>query len=155
AVFDQFGNLFLSYVSADLTAVVVVLSKDGGKSFTPLTRFPTSGEARDPDAEGASVDQPKIVVGPGSQPGKGSVWITYADIAGRGVWVAGAEVDGVGQVGPFALRDVSGGHLGNFGDIAVGPDGRVAALWYNLETGDPSTLGPFPYGTLLVSPNPR
>jgi hypothetical protein len=143
AVFDKFGNLFLTYLSADLKTIVVAVSTDGGKSFTRLTEFASasgsgiSGTRDDP--ESAEVDQPTIAVGPGPRPGAGSVWISYADVAGEAVYAAGAEVDGLGAgaVGPFAVIDVSQHHFGNFGDIAVGPRGEVAVAWQNFDPDDP------------------
>jgi hypothetical protein len=143
AVFDKFGNLFLTYLSADLKTIVVAVSTDGGRSFTRLTEFASasgsgiSGTRDDP--EDAEVDQPNIAVGPGPRPGTGSVWISYADAAGEAVYAAGAEVDGLGAtaVGPFAVIDVSQHHFGNFGDIAVGPRGEVAVAWQNFDPDDP------------------
>jgi hypothetical protein len=105
AVFDQFGNLFFAYVNADHTAVVLLRSKDGGKSFALTSRFPVAESG----ATEGGTDQPKLAVGPGSRPGTGSVWITYADTT-SGLWVGGAEVTGLDQVGPFALREIAGGH---------------------------------------------
>jgi hypothetical protein len=61
AVFDQFGNLFLTYLSVTKTPgtkVVVVLSTDGG-AISAALRFPARVE-----------DFPSITVGPGQEPGQ-------------------------------------------------------------------------------------
>src|SRR5207249_3458815 len=70
AVFDQYGNLFVTYIDFDDdTTVDVLLSTDGGKTFRALDQI-----TGDPDESG--VDQTKIAVGPGPN-GGGSVWLAF------------------------------------------------------------------------------
>jgi len=111
AAFDQFGNLFLTYLSAAKNAVIVLLSTDGGQDFTTLARYP-----------GTFVDEPTITTGPGG------VWLTFN--RNQSIVVTGAADTGPGDVGSFfapqALRGSSGG---NFGDIAVGPSGQVIVTY--------------------------
>src|SRR5438132_10118675 len=60
AAWDTFGNLFLVYLNAAVTQVNVILSTDGGATFSaPVT------------AGTGSVDQPSIAVG------NGSVWVDW------------------------------------------------------------------------------
>jgi len=60
AVFDTFGNLFMVYINGSVNAINVILSTDGGATFSaPVT------------AGTGSVDQPSIAVG------NGSVWIDW------------------------------------------------------------------------------
>jgi len=151
AVFDQFGNLFLTEMSSDNKSILVLMSADGGRTFTTIQQYASQGSATSisDDPEHASVDQPSVAVGPGNQPGTGSVWVTYADIADNTVFVAGAPVTGLGQVGSFQLEDdISGaGQLGNFGNIAVGPSGQVLVTWENFGNANPQDA-------IMVSANP-
>lgn len=139
AVFDQFGNLFLTELGANGNAILVLMSTDGGKTFALLDSFASQGSAplSSDDPEDASVDQPSIAVGPGGMPGTASVWVTYADIADSTVFVAGAAVTGLGLVGSFHLIDVGHEQPGNFGNIAVGPSGQVVVTWENFGTASP------------------
>ena len=66
---DEFGNLFLTYLAA-VGPAVVALSTNGGASFDLL--YESTG----------SPDQPTIATGPGGTNAPGSVWITYASASG-------------------------------------------------------------------------
>ena len=60
AAFDTFGNLFLVYINNSVNQINVILSTDGGVTFSaPVT------------AGTGSVDQPSIAVG------NGSVWVDW------------------------------------------------------------------------------
>ena len=112
AVFDRFGNLFVTY--AGFTGGVAVLqSTNGGLTFSTLRNF----DSLDPD-----VDQPSIAVGPNS------VWVSYTNSVGQ-VVAGGASVLGLGQVSPFGELQSVPNALGNFGDIAVGPLGQVTVIY--------------------------
>ncbi len=68
AVYDQFGNLFLAYLTEGRPhSVVIAVSQDNGQTFT------TVDVLNDPD----SVDQPSIAVGPDASGQKSSVWVTF------------------------------------------------------------------------------
>jgi hypothetical protein len=111
--FDRFGNLFLTYIDNN-NSVVLVRSVDGGRTFSPLATLATG-----------SVDQPSVATGPGGAAAAGSVWVTYQDGAGR-IAARGAPVTGLGQAGAFVPAQTAPGSLdGNFGGIAVGPQGQV------------------------------
>jgi VCBS repeat-containing protein len=155
AVFDQFGNLFLTYVTQTPTFNTVVLSsKDGGKVFTLLRRFETP----------LSVE-PSIAVGPGEGGQGGSVWVTWSHGPSDNltVAVAGAQVDGLDRFQSFnqhILAPVTADGLFRiYGDIAVGPDGQVLVTYSKGVTGgtsagpaelivqlDPDGLGSQPFG---------
>jgi hypothetical protein len=79
AAWDTFGNLFLVYINNSVNQINVILSTDGGVTFTaPLT------------VGTGSVDQPSIAVG------NGSVWVDWNS---SGSMVArGAPVTGLGTV---------------------------------------------------------
>src|SRR5207244_9125483 len=63
---DSFGNLFVTYLNSSVTAVVTIMSSDGGRTFTEINT--TSGV----------VDQPSLAVGPSNfGDGTRSVWISY------------------------------------------------------------------------------
>ena len=118
--YDSFGNLFLTYVDAPVQHVVVAVSSDGGQSFQQLTTF------------GSPIDQPTITTGPGS------VWVVYNHSGVPTVSHAAVMGKGVAYVSPFSSPmglSEPGGISGNFGDIAVGPDGQVAVAYQNAGSG--------------------
>ena len=146
AAFDQFGNLFLTYLDPTGTTVIVALSTDGGQSFTSLDTF------YDP----TGVDQPTVATGPGVG-GKGSaVWETFLE--GTQIVATGASVTGLGLIGSFSLEQVATGPADgttrNFGDVVVGPSGQVLIDYQTPSLGlGPSTVyvnldvnGPSPGG---------
>jgi Bacterial Ig domain/FG-GAP-like repeat/PKD domain/RTX calcium-binding nonapeptide repeat (4 copies)/Beta-propeller repeat len=151
-VFDQFGNLFLTYLTTDPERYIAVLrSRDGGQSFTLLAMF-TAPEI---------ADQPSIAVGPGEGGMGGSVWLTW-ELRKNHIMVAGAPV-GLGGVGTFSRHLVAplpdDGFGRNFGDIAVGPAGQVLVTYVRSVPGgsvigpakivvhlDPDGLGSAPFG---------
>jgi VCBS repeat-containing protein len=147
AVFDQFGNLFLTYLGADRNNIVVALSEDGGETFKLAGTFTAPGSA--PGTGPLRVDQPSIAVGPGNVPGSGSVWVTFADTQNNNVVVAGALVTGmgIGKVDIFGAPQImpqSAG--GGFGDIKVGPGGEVLVVWEGSGEGtdaDGHIIGPY------------
>ena len=136
--FDAFGNLFVSYIpSLGVSNVVVLISTDGGASFSTQTVFSDGG---------ALLDQPTITTGPGGSVAPSSVWITFSDDApsARDVVASGAPVTGLGQVGAWtALQhiqnstcyDSQGQHPQPYvwGDIAVGPDGQVSVVFQSAS----------------------
>lgn len=156
AAWDDFGNLFLVYLSqgstTSATYVTLAVSTDGGLTF------------RSPTGVGAAIllpnnnspifgDQPTVTVGPGSGGFPGSVWVTYWTLGG--IAVSGASVSGTGVVGSFSTQTVPQPPAVNFGDIAVGPNGEVVVT-YGPDSGvggtiytnvDPDGLGPAPFST--------
>ncbi len=132
AVFDSFGNLFVSYINAAGDTVQVVRSSDGGKTFGRVRGF--TGD----------IDQPAVTAA------KGMVWVTYQ--RSGSVVASGARVTGLGQVGSFSTQSVPGSSDGNFGDIAISAGGAVAVAFESPsgEAGpatiyvsvDPDGLGP-------------
>ena len=125
AAWDSFGNLFLVYLNAAVTQVNVILSTDGGATFSaPVT------------AGTGSVDQPSIAVG------NGSVWVDWNQ---SGSMVArGAPVTGLGTWGPFNAQQAIPSATGSFGGIAVGPgpNGGKVIVTYQSPTGGqgPATI---------------
>ncbi|HEV3339502.1 MAG TPA: SBBP repeat-containing protein, partial [Pirellulales bacterium] len=75
AVFDGFGNLFLSYIGADQASVVVALSQDGGHTFTPLFNGPITGATPGTLALGV----PKLSTGPTDAQGNRETWLAFKD----------------------------------------------------------------------------
>jgi hypothetical protein len=128
ATFDQYGNLFLTYLDGNSEAVVA-WSANGGKSFAGYK-----------------------VLGPGDQPsvatGHGSVWVSYQDVGSTGsLHASGASVSGPlssgGVVGTFSISQTvtgsSGG--GSYGDIKVGPHGEVMVTYQDATNGQgPSNI---------------
>ena len=145
---DTFGNLFISYLGLDSggnVTLAIDFSIDGGKSFQNATSF-------------AASDHPEVSVGPGT------VAVTYND-TNSNVSVVMAPVTGLGQVGTFQTFVVPNSANGNFGDIAIGPNGQIATVWQQATSGvgpdqisvstDPDGLGsqPFTNPTIVTSTN--
>src|SRR4029077_17560572 len=85
AAWDTFGNLFMVYINSSVNQINVILSTDGGVTFTaPLT------------VGTGSVDQPSIAVG------NGSVWVDWN--SGGSMVARGAPVTGLGTFGPFGAQ---------------------------------------------------
>jgi len=151
ASWDEFGNLFL--VNLNLLSgppfvdqAPLYVSTNGGKKFKKLLVLNS-----DPD-----VDQPTV------KAGAGAVWATW-DEAGT-IMAAGAPVSGLGSVGPFTRpqrvagssgpgphppRKLPGvrqpapgseGGTGQFGDIAIGPEGQVVVAWQTGDFGCPCEI---------------
>ncbi|PYK13727.1 MAG: hypothetical protein DME65_00865, partial [Verrucomicrobia bacterium] len=125
AAWDAFGNLFLVYINNNVDQINVILSTDGGVTFSaPVT------------AGTGSIDQPSIAVG------NGSVWVDWNQ---NGSMVArGAPVTGLGTWGPFNAQQAIPSATGSFGGIAVGPGpngGKVIVTYQNPTGGQgPATI---------------
>lgn len=148
---DGFGNLFLSYFNDSFTGAVIVLSTDGGVTFKALAQI-------------AVEDQPTITTG------AGTVWLTARAVISAtdsAVIAAGARVTGLGTVGSFSTSQIVPNSnmpvFGNFGDIAIGPDGQVLVTYQSSTVSpgpdqimvslDPDGLGPAGFSTPVVASN--
>ena len=145
ASWDEFGNLFL--VNLNLLSgppfvdqAPLYVSTNGGKKFRKLLVLNSDPE----------VDQPTV------KAGAGAVWATW-DEAGT-IMASGAPVSGLGSIGSFSRPQAvagsggpsphpprrlpgrsqpapgSGGDNGQFGDIAIGPDGQVVVAWQTAQS---------------------
>src|SRR5438874_1369971 len=123
ASWDQFGNLFLVEMGTSLE-ILVGLSIDGGARFTFLAQSNATGN-----------DQPTCVTGPSGTPGQGTLWINWTD-QNNEVVVNGAVVTGLGVVGNFNSGQIVPGPGGDFGDIAVGPNGEVMVVYQDNGSGE-------------------
>jgi hypothetical protein len=158
--FDSFGNLFLTCITqASPTAIVLMLSVDGGQTFKVVTTF----------SDLQNADQPSLAVGAGPDGQGGSVWLTWerGDSPFQVIMAAGAPVTGLGGVGGFQQHVVApatvDGLFRNFGDIVIGADGQVMLTYAQGIAGaaatgpsdliiqtDPDGLGPEPFGAEQV-----
>ena len=125
AAWDSFGNLFLVYINNSVNQINVILSTDGGATFSAPVTVGTG-----------SIDQPSIAVG------NGSVWVDWNQ---SGSMVArGAPVTGLGAWGPFNAQQAIPSASGSFGGIAVGPgpNGGKVIVTYQSPTGGqgPATI---------------
>ena len=138
--FDQFGNLFITYLDISRNAIDLGWSTNGGQTFSTLAQVP------------GGADQPTVATGSGGlldngTTSPGTVWVSYLDSHGN-MAAFGAAINGSGAVlGAAAVRfvtapiEVPGSNPGNFGDIAVGPLGQVVVAFQRTGTGaGPSTI---------------
>jgi len=155
--FDEYGNLFMTYLYQVENVVPVALSTDGGLTFNlianiaqpPKTASSTARAGRDSRGLFRFVDQPTITAA------KGEVWVVFN--AGGPMFATGAPVTGLGHVGAFFAGEVvPGTNNCTYGDIAIGPTGQVMQVCALTETGqgggklfvnvDPDGLGPLGFG---------
>src|SRR5205823_3240996 len=107
-------------------------------------------------------DQPTVTTGPSGTPGQGTLWINWTD-SNNEVIVNGALVTGLGAVGGFNSGQIVPGPGGDFGDIAVGPNGEVMVAYQNNGSGEgPDTIkvnvdmdgtGPGTFGAVMIAAN--
>ncbi|HEY3312516.1 MAG TPA: sialidase family protein [Anaerolineales bacterium] len=153
--FDEFGNLFATYLYNVENSVPVALSTDGGLTFNVIakigapTSLLTSRAIRSERGLFRFVDQPTITTG------HGEVWVVFN--AGGPMFASGARVKGLGQVEAFSPGEVaSGTNNCTYGDIAISPTGQVMQVCTLTESGqgggkifvntDPDGLGPAGFG---------
>lgn len=153
--FDEYGNLFMTYLYQVENTVPIALSTDGGLTFNIIANIAappkTTGNKTSGDNRGLFrfVDQPTITAG------HGEVWVTFN--AGGPIFATGAPVTGPGQVGAFLPGEVAPGTNNcTYGDIAIGPAGQVMQTCMLTESGqgggkvfvnlDPDGLGPLGFG---------
>jgi hypothetical protein len=153
--FDEYGNLFMTYLYQVENVVPVALSTDGGLTFNIVTNIAAPPFAPGKKAPGDNrglflyVDQPTITAA------KGEVWVVFN--AGGPMFATGAPVTGLGQVGAFFAGEVvPGSNNCTFGDVAIGPAGQVMQVCAHTASGqgggkifvnvDPDGLGPAGFG---------
>jgi hypothetical protein len=124
---DKYGNLFLTRFGPNLS-VVVARSTDGGATF---------GDVRTVSVANGN-DQPSITVGPSGTGAGDAVWVSFTNSSNRLV-TTGAPVSGFDSVGAFGALQAA--QSGDFGDIAVGPNGQMAVVYQNNGSGaGPDTI---------------
>ena len=150
AAFDSFGNLFLVRLGKTSSEVDVGLSTNGGATFSLLYQTPSTDN-----------DQPSVTTGPSGVPGQGSVWITcctlYSTTTNK-LAAQGAAVTGLGVIGSFNSAQLTVNN-GDFGDVAIGPNGQMMVTFQNPLTGigpdtirvnlDADGLGPGGFGAVV------
>jgi BNR/Asp-box repeat len=153
--FDEFGNLFMSYLYETENVVPVALSTDGGMTFNVVAKIvaPPSGTPTKSNGDNRGlfrfVDQPTITAA------RGEVWVIFN--AGGPMFATGARVTGFGHVGTFGPGAVvPNTNNCTYGDIAIGPAGQVMQVCTLTESGqgggklfvsvDPDGLGPAGFG---------
>jgi hypothetical protein len=161
---DVFGNIFLTWLDAS-GPVRVALSIDGGASFVQIAALSAGAPGQASVGRGSRGAAPQL--GNGDQPsivaGEGQVWVTFT---ANTIVAQGAPVSGLGQVGVFSPVEIpsSGHRTGDYGDVAIGPQGQVLIAYQDptggqgpatvYEAMDPDGLGPQAMGpatTVLVS----
>lgn len=153
--FDQYGNLFMTYLYQAEDMVPIALSTDGGLTFNIVTNIAQPPKTTGPKTSGDNrglfrfVDQPTIVAA------EKEVWVVFN--AGGPMAATGAPVTGLGQVGSFIpVEVVPGTNNCTYGDVAIGPAGQVMQVCALTESGqgggklfvnvDPDGLGPAGFG---------
>ncbi len=153
--FDEYGNLFLTYLYEVENMVPIALSTDGGLTFNVIKNIEAPPKTTPTKTSGDNrglfrfVDQPTITAA------RGEVWVIFN--AGGPLFATGAPVTGLGQVGAFFVGEVvPGSNNCTYGDIAIGPSGQIMQACNLTETGqgggkifvnvDPDGLGPAGFG---------
>src|SRR6266853_2721964 len=153
--FDQYGNLFMTYLFQVENTVPIALSTDGGLNFNLVGDIvaPPSGTPTKSGGDNRGlfrfVDQPTITAA------HGEVWVIFN--AGGPMFATGAPASGFGQVGSFFVGEVvPGTNNCTYGDIAIGPAGQIMQVCTLTESGqgggklfvniDPDGLGPATFG---------
>jgi hypothetical protein len=152
--FDQYGNLFMTYLYRVEDQVPIALSTDGGLTFNVIANIsaanlPATKASGDRRGLFRFVDQPTIISG------HDEVWVVFN--AGGPIVATGAAVAALGQVGPFIpVEVVPGSNNCTYGDVAIGPDGQVMQACNLTESGqgggkifvnvDPDGLGAAGFG---------
>jgi subtilisin-like proprotein convertase family protein len=150
ASFDQFGNLFVAYLQTTTSPpnAVVVRSTNAGQTFSLVTSFTAS-------------DEPTITTGPGNVGGTASVWCTWLNNS-NAIVASGAQVTALNTVGAFsAAATIPGGTGKDFGDIAIGPGGKVMVTYQDNVAGqgasnisvsvDPDGVGGSGFGSAVIA----
>ena len=153
--YDKFGNLYVVFLDdvgdGDIDCTVITSTNDG-QTFS-VVGSPITG----------NLDQPKIATGPGTTAGSASVWVSCQGTSGE-IDAAGAQVTGLGAIGSFSTPvAIPGSSGGNFGSIAVGPNGQVLIAYENPTDGsgpagiftniDPDGAGTQPFGVTRLATN--
>jgi hypothetical protein len=122
---DEHGNLFVGYLQRTPRTIELYVTDDLGATFTNLGPVDTGAAS--------TLDQPTVVAG------ANSVWVTWRDDSG-GISARGRSVTGPLTFGAWeAEQDVS--NVGNFGDIAIGPNGEVMVVYQSPSGNEgPSTI---------------
>jgi hypothetical protein len=150
--FDEFGNLFLTYLYNTSDSLPIALSTDGGQTFAIVANITGAGKRNGKSADGRGlfrfVDQPTITAA------EHEVWAVVN--VGGPVGAFGAPVTGLGVVGSFTGEVVPNTNNCTYGDVAIGPSGQVMQACNLTESGqgggkifvsvDPDGLGPQGFG---------
>jgi hypothetical protein len=160
---DRFGNLWMVYLHNVNPDTVVALSTDGGLTFrkvasvaptTPTgSNSPKNSQPKRLRAGGNHfADQPSISAG------ANSVWVSYTSFPSTVIQAFGWPISGLGRFGsvrPLESVPTSAGR-GDYGDTAVGPNGRVMVIYQDHTSGqggsdiytavDPDGFGPAGFG---------
>src|SRR5437764_14816540 len=152
--FDQYGNLFMTYLHNVEIKVPIALSTDGGLHFNLIANIakPPKQSLSAGGERGLFrfVDQPTITAG------VGEVWMVFN--GGGPIVATGAKVSGLGKVGRFITPEVvPGTNNCTYGDVSIGPRGQIMQVCSLTESGqgggklfvnvDPDGLGPAGFGS--------
>ena len=132
--FDKYGNLLAASFDSNGVNIEVRASVNGGQTFS-IPKAVINGT-------NDILDQPTIKAGPGTTTSSQSVWITHFDYNAGGLVARGAVTLGLGSIGGFgSALLIPGSGLGNFGDVAIGTNGKVAIAYQTLTNNPgPSTI---------------
>src|SRR5438132_11595322 len=109
---DNYGNLWMTYLTLSSPDVFVALSTDGGLTFSKVADVvPTTpqGSAAQLDAPYRRLAAPKAPQASADQPSisaaANSVWVSYTSFPSVVVQAFGATVSGLGQFGTFTAPE--------------------------------------------------
>ena len=121
--FDEYGNLFMTYLYHVENQVPIALSTDGGLTFHVIANIsqPPTCPPRRPAETTAACSASST--SRRSSAGENEVWVVFN--AGGPMVATGAPVTGLGQVGAFIpVEVVPGTNNCTYGDVAIGPAAR-------------------------------
>ncbi len=129
AKFDDAGVLYLAYISGSPYYCMLAISTNCGHTFTAYT------------VSTRHTDQPSVAIGPNYGTTGDAVWLTAEALDDNNdycVFLWGAPAS---PLGSFQEYQVVNSLNGNFGGIAVGPNGEVAASYIKPDSGEgPTTI---------------
>lgn len=120
---DASSNIYIAYFPSTYEGVAVIMSTNGGETFTAVTNL----------AENDATDTPRIAAGPPSAPG---IWVVYKDYSkNQSPLIAQGLQTSVSNAVFGPPWTIPGSGSSGEPDIAVGPQGQVMVAFQDTLDG--------------------